>query len=165
VGECSPYVTRYKTDRHFREINRTMNVSGFPQTRPECVCLWAHDSSLTRRLAWRFESQGMGVENRRIGETGPIESETWPENTAHVVDLGWADAQIEAALAVVFSLTDSERSDFVATKVYVLAPWFDSTTRPAWAELGVRLVLDRTTPPPDIAKCVMRDVEDLRRSM
>lgn len=155
VGECSPYVTRYKTDRHFREINRTMNDSGFPQTRTACVCLWAHDSSLTRRLGWRFESHGLRVDNRRFAETGPIDSEPWPENTSHVVDLGWADAQIEAAMAVVFALTDSDRAGFEPMPVYVLAPWFDSKTRPAWAELGVRLVLDRTTPPPEIAQRVI----------
>lgn len=155
VGECSPYVTRYKTDRHFREINRTMNDSGSPQTRLACVCLWAHDSSLTRRLAWRFENQGLRVDNRRIDGTGPAFSESWPVDTAHVVDLGWTDAQIEAAMAVVFALTDSDQAGFEPAPVYVLAPWFDSATRPAWAELGVKLVMDRTTPPPEIAESVM----------
>lgn len=156
VGECSPYVTRYKTDRHFREINRTMKDSAFPLSRPACIFLWAHDSSLTRRLAWRFESRGLRVENRRIDVTRPDFSEPLrDEDTAHVVDLGWTDTQIHAAMSVVFSLTDPDRSSFEPMPICVLAPWFDSSTRPAWAELGVKLVLDRTSPPPEIANRVM----------
>lgn len=155
-GECSPYVTRYKTDRHFREINRTMNDSAFPLIRPACIFLWAHDSSLTRRLAWRFESQGLRVENRRIDVTRPDFSETLQQDvTAHVVDLGWTDPQIAAAMALVFSLTEPDRTNFQPMPICILAPWFDPGTRPAWAELGVRLVLDRTTPPPEIAQRVL----------
>ncbi|MBI1325136.1 hypothetical protein GC170_18380 [bacterium] len=133
-----------------------MKDYGFPLSRPACIFLWAHDSSLTRRLAWRFENQGLRVENRRIDVARQEFGETLHhENSAHVVDLGWTDPQIEAAMALVFSMTDPGRTNFDSMPVYVLAPWFDTSTRPAWAELGVRLVLDRTSPPPEIAKRVM----------
>ncbi len=158
VGDGTPYRTRYRTVRHFREINRKMNDTGIPQIRHACVYLWAHDASLSRRLAWRFECQGIRVENQRIDGPWPVADDPFVGQAAHVVDLGWDEAQIEAGMAVVFRLTDSEPGAFLPVPVYVLAPWFDAGSRPAWAELGVRLVLDRTTPPPQVADLVVADV-------
>jgi len=136
-----------------------MNDTGIPQTRHACVYLWAHDASLGRRLAWRFELHGIRVENRRIDSPGPVDDDPGCGKAAHIVDLGWDEAQIEAGMAFVFRLTDPERAGCQPVPVYVLAPWFDAGSRPAWAELGVRHVLDRAAPPPQVADRVLSDIE------
>jgi hypothetical protein len=116
------------------------------------VRLLAHDAALYRRVGWRFEERGLIVSKMTIGEfdTNSL-ADTDSSATAFLVDLGWSETEIAEAMRVVFALT--ELSD--PLRVVVLAPWFDAATRPEWAELGVSLVLDRTTPPPTIVESVI----------
>lgn len=120
------------------------------------VCLIAHDSSLSRRLAWRIEELGLTTLRLRFDETSDIAGSI-PETAAVIViDLGWSDQEIRTSMDVLFRITAPDDHFDRRHSVIVLAPWFDPGDRPAWAEAGVRLVVDRTTPPSDIAQAVAK---------
>ena len=69
-----------------------------------------------------------------------------------MIDLGWSDAEIKQAMRFLLNF----RIDFPTTPVVALVPRFQPDSRPAWAELGVGLVLDRATAPPAIVDHVMK---------
>ncbi len=137
-----------------------MSPDGPPDTSVTTVRLIGHDNALSRRVGWRFADLGMSVIATRFSE---IDAEHFRFDELRddfvIVDLGWTATETELALAVLFRVVAPEASSARVCRVIVLAPWFDPATRPAWAELGVWLVLDRTTPPPEIAAAVLRAID------
>lgn len=136
-----------------------MLPAGVPDTSVTTVRLIAHDSSLNRRLGWRLAERGMKVAALKFAEIEADPAAIDPPLDAAdfvVVDLGSGDAQVEAALMLLFRIVHPPGDRGPVPRVVVLAPWFDPATRPAWAELGTWLVADRTTPPPEIAAAIER---------
>ncbi len=145
------------SDRPVRETNRPMFPAGLPETGVTTVRLVAHDSALNRRLGWRLAELGMNVTAHKFAEidTRPATTDLPLDDADFViVDLGSGDVQVEAALNVLFRVVHCPSDSGPAPRVVVLAPWFDAASRPAWAELGVWLVADRTTPPPEIVAAI-----------
>ena len=145
------------SDRPVRETNRPMSQGGPPDTSVTTVRLIGHDNALSRRLGWRFADLGMSVIATRFSEIDPdhFRFDDLRDDFV-IVDLGWSGTETDLGLAVLFRIVPPEATSARVCRVIVLAPWFDPATRPAWAELGVWLVVDRATPPPEIAGAVQR---------
>lgn len=137
-----------------------MSPDGPPDTSVTTVRLIGHDNALSRRLGWRFADLGMSVIATRFSEIDPghFRFEDLRDDFV-IVDLGWNESETDLGLSVLFRILSPEAATGRLCHVIVLAPWFDPATRPAWAELGVWLVLDRATPPPEIAAAVLRAIE------
>lgn len=111
----------------------------------------AHAPQTARRLAWRFAETHM--------ETGSCDytqaladASVLNDRCLLIVDLGWSGPELDQSLDFLFRVTYMAQPP----KVVALVPRMTGQSRPQWAELGVALAVDRITPPPEIAECVMK---------
>lgn len=119
----------------------------------ETIRIIAHAPQTARRLAWRFDASQFNIASYDF--TQALSDTTLP-NDHHllIVDLGWSAPELDQSLKFLFQITRLAAP--APPKVVALVPRMTGSSRPQWAELGVTLALDRTTPPPEIAERVLR---------
>lgn len=117
----------------------------------ETIVIIAHGPLCARRLAWRFDGNIFSVKTCDLTKV-KFDAAEPTFNWLLIFDLGWEPAELEISMALLFEVT--RKAD--PPRVVVLAPRLFDRSRPGWAELGVVLALDRTTPPPEIAEYVGR---------
>lgn len=125
--------------------------------RDRLILFAAHSDTFWWRLGWRFNTPGLSAKLLLIDSAGPAPEhhETTPADVL-LIDLGWTEPEQKAAMQL---LSDFRKSR-PATPVCALVPRLQPESRPAWAELGVGLVLDRATAPPEIVDNVMKWLAD-----
>lgn len=117
----------------------------------ETIVIIAHGPLCARRLGWRFDGTSVFVETCDLSKE-IFNHADFTSGTLLILDLGWNLEELEISMALLIEVTRKANPP----KIVVLAPRMAGSCRPAWAELGVSLALDRTTPPPVIAEYVSR---------
>lgn len=117
--------------------------------RTPAIIIACHGPTTFRRIGWRFVKLGYLVTCLDL----EMETFTIPEvsdNTTIIADLGSCDSQMEKG----FAFLSHQLGGIALPKTVVLVPKLECQTRPQWAELGVCVVLDRVTPPPEIVSTI-----------
>ena len=122
----------------------------------ERIVIIAHAPQTARRLAWRFAETAFLVKSYDYTEAA-ADTAVVASASLLLVDLGWSEAELEQSLDFLFQATRGDRRP----KIVALVPRLSGQSRPDWAELGVTLALDSTTPPPEIAEAVLKILQNV----
>lgn len=117
--------------------------------RTPAIIIACHGPTTFRRLGWRFVKLGYLVTCLDLD----MDTFAIPENSDNatiIADLGSCGSRMEKG----FAFLNRQLDDIAPHKTVVLVPKLVSQTRPLWAELGVSVVLDRLTPPPEIVSTI-----------
>ena len=123
------------------------------QNRDRLILFAVHTDTFWWRIGWRLSKPGFASQQLLIESADPS-PETLKTKPADLllIDLGWKETEQLAAMRFLSEF----RKVHPATPACALVPRLQPDSRPAWAELGVGLVLDRATAQPELVDHLMK---------
>jgi hypothetical protein len=118
------------------------------QNHNRTILFAGHGPNVWWRVGWRLRQNGWDVNRTDLAAIPSFTALSEPTTPAALfIEMGTSEPEITLAM----NFLNEFQNIYPGLPVAALVPRLLNHSRPAWAELGVGLVLDRATAPPLIA--------------